>query len=146
MASVCHTRHNVWSNLCLKTNYIINMMQFKGNIQKYVCWSFFQLSCNLFIGLVGWMMIMPMILPQVMQLLPQACCIPMPNQWDLRWRSHLNMKSKRKTTMQEAFVVRTTDRIITESEQSFFMYNLTLFFLAPCYLWAKGTCKAAMHM
>ncbi|KAG2584070.1 hypothetical protein PVAP13_6KG269412 [Panicum virgatum] len=25
-------------------------------------------------------MVVPMILPQVMQLLPQACCLPLPNQ------------------------------------------------------------------
>ncbi|TVU05781.1 hypothetical protein EJB05_48964, partial [Eragrostis curvula] len=28
----------------------------------------------------GWIMVIPMILPQVMQLLPQACCLPLLNQ------------------------------------------------------------------
>jgi hypothetical protein len=36
--------------------------------------------------------VMPMILPQVMQLLPQACCLHVLNQVGIRWRK-LNYRS-----------------------------------------------------
>jgi hypothetical protein len=37
-----------------------------------------------FFFVVGWMVVMPMILPQVMQLLPQACCLHVLNQVGIR--------------------------------------------------------------